>query len=105
MTANNDGREGRPLWRPTNLRRWAGYAAQRSRLPFQDVQLTLIWPILRAVDQTRTHWILQDILPFLLIALAPAELCVPEMTLPDRRIIHLRPMSRGVGFPEVHPFA
>ena len=102
--------EQRPPWRD-DLRvvplsqghgREQGKAAPSS-LPIQQIQLSLIWPVLRTRHQAGPHGIFDHIPPLFVVALHPPQLGIPKIALPDWRVSRFGPIPRGMGFPIRNP--
>ena len=63
-------------------------------LPLQNIELALVRPIACSLHEASTDGILDDILPFLIVTLAPPQLRIPEVPLPDRAVSRLYPLAR-----------
>jgi hypothetical protein len=63
----------------------------------------LIRPISWPAYQASADRILDNVMPLLIVIVPPPQLCVPKMSLPDRRVLPIRPISSSVRFPKAHP--
>lgn len=79
-------------------------SSQNLGIPPQLVHLALVWPIARLLHKARTHRIFDDVMPFLIITFVPPQLRIPEMTLPDRGVLRIQPMSCTVRLSKFYPF-
>src|SRR5205823_6141404 len=95
--------ERRPsLRRPFYVYVWDG-TAPVPPLPSQYIELSLVRPIFRSRHKAGTNRILHNILPFLIVTLSPAQLCVPKMTLPNWRVSGRYPGARRSSLPILDP--
>src|SRR5436190_2793195 len=53
------------------------------RSPRQEIHLALVRPIFGLTDKTSAHRIFDHVVPFRGITFTAAQLCIPEMALPD----------------------
>src|SRR4051794_5990117 len=82
----------------------AGIARPSSLIsPAQDIQFALVRPIFGFGDQSRAHRILDHVIPLRVVTLAIAQLPVPTVPLPERLVRTMRPVTRGIPFPEANP--
>jgi len=88
----------------SSLKFGTGQRPSPQLLPSKKIQLPLVWPIGRLLHQSGTNWILDNVLPLLIVAFALAQLRIPEMALPDWSIVFVTPMSRTVRLPKHDPF-
>ena len=89
-------------WRNVVPHGWAGHWSS-GIVPWQDVQLTGVGPLLRGADQSVADRVASDIVPLGGKILSPPQLAVPHIILPDRLFVGPRPASGNPGFPESRP--
>ena len=71
--------------------------------PNQRIHLSLVWPICGSCHQAGPHGVSDHISPLVVVAFLSSQLGLPEIALPDWRVLRLWPMSRGMGFPIRNP--
>jgi hypothetical protein len=74
--------------------------AGSSIVPFQNIEFTLISPVFRPGYMTVTHEIVFHVFPFFSVRFSAPQLPVPEIALPNRQLITIRPCSRDAVFPK-----
>ena len=67
------------------------------------MQFSLKRPLIRVKRQTCANRIIKNVLPFRIIIFRTPQLCVPEITLPDRLFGWTRPIFGGNAFPVANP--
>ena len=75
---------------PAEPRSQGGRGSCRAALlPPQREQFSLIRPIIRVFDQSGTHWILTDILPFFIVTFSVTKSRIPMVGLPPDRFVRM----------------
>ena len=92
LRAGNDGADGA-----------APSMAFGSVSPNQRIHFSVVWPICGSCHQTGPHRVFDHIPPLFVVAFLSSQLGLPEIALPDWRVLRLWPMSRGMGFPIRNP--
>jgi hypothetical protein len=81
---------------------WRGELCEPAS-PSQLMQLALVWPIICTSHQSGAHGIAANIFPFLVIVIAPSQLSVPAIALPQWFILLNWPCPSHRTTPVLHP--